>query len=93
MGVFRVFRNHYRFIPHIMSTLYCVPAPRLKSGGRGMRAQSVSSEVDQEDADGDGDEADDPECRIGDRREPEEVCLDFTREGEIGQTFDDKDHA
>ncbi len=58
-----------------------------------MRSQSASPEIDQEDADGDGSGAHDPEGRIGDRREPEEVCLDFVREGEIVQAFDYKDHT
>ncbi len=58
-----------------------------------MRSQSASSEIDQEDADGDGDGTDDPEGRLGDRREPEEVCLDFVRECKIGEAFEDKEHA
>lgn len=76
-----------------MSTLYDVPAPRMKSGGRGMRSQSASSEIDQEDADGDGGGAHDPEGLIGDRREPEEVCLDFVRKCKMGEAFEDEDHA
>lgn len=58
-----------------------------------MRSQSASSKIDQEEADGDGDEADDPEGRVLDRREPEEVCLDFVRECKIGEAFEDKDQA
>ena len=58
-----------------------------------MGSQSASSEVDQKEADGDGDGSHDPERRIGDRYEPEEVCLDFVRECQIGQAFEDKDHT
>jgi len=58
-----------------------------------MRSQSASPEIDQEDADGDRGGAHDPEGRIGDRHEPEEVCLYFVRECKIGEAFEDKDHA
>ena len=76
-----------------MSTLYYVPAHRLKSWVCGMRSQSASSEIDQEDADGDDGGAHDPERRIGKLRQFELIGFDLVGEGEIGQAFEDKDHT
>jgi hypothetical protein len=58
-----------------------------------MRFPSASSEIDEEEADANGDESHYSKRRVRDGGQFVQVALEFIRECEVGKAFDDKDHS
>jgi len=52
----------------------------------------LTSEIHEEQSGDRCDQTQDPERLIRDFMDSDEILLDFIREGEIGQPFDDQDH-
>ncbi len=80
--------------------------PSLSSGTRYPRSRSIvvtiierfligpssRPEIDEEEAESDSGGAHDPERRIGNFRQFEQIDLDLVGKGEIGEPFDNEDH-
>ena len=57
-----------------------------------MHCPSTPPEIDQEETDDNGQGAHDPERRVRDGGQFAQVGLEFIREGQVGEAFDDEDH-